>query len=259
MLLFLGKVFPALFFPLGFALWTSALALLCVWMGRPRLALAIGMLSWAWLFAWSTPLFCDAVMRPLEKPYYRASLPDTAPAIVLLGGATVPAIPPRLHPETNIFGDRVLHAARLWKEKRSSRLVTTGGRISWVLDAPGSEAQDYASLLTELFGVDSAAIHLCPGSRSTHDDAVEVRKLFERKGWPKEILLVTSAFHMRRSAALFRKQGFAVHEAATDFFTDESANPSFFKAFPQESVLYPSYLALHEWLGYLAYRLLGWL
>jgi uncharacterized SAM-binding protein YcdF (DUF218 family) len=259
MLLFIGKTLPNLFLPLGLALWTSALALFLVWRGCPRWGLAVGIFSWLWLFAASTGPVCNAVLAPLERPYYRLPLPDSAAAIVLLGGATVPALPPRTRPETNLFADRLLHAARLWREHRAPRLVTTGGRIDWIAEAGGSEAQDYASLLTELFGVGRDSIHLCPGSQNTREDAVEARKLFEREGWPKDILLVTSAFHMRRAEALFRKQGFAVHAAPTDFFSDEKPRTGPYQWLPQENTLAITYLALHEWAGYLAYRMLGWI
>lgn len=258
MLLLLGKLLPSLVFPLGLALWTSALALFLIARGRRRLGLGIGAVSWAWLSIASTAPFCQFVLAPLERPYYHQALPDTATAIVLLGGAVVPAIPPSTRPSLNQFADRILKASRLWNEKRAPRLITTGGRISWIMNAKGSEAEDYASLLTELFGVDSAAIYLCPGSQTTRDDAVEARKLFESRGWPKDILLVTSAFHLRRAAALFRKQGFTVHEAPANFFTQEFFQFQFYQLLPQENTLQHTYLALHEWLGYAAYRVLGW-
>ncbi len=258
MLVLIGKVLPTLFFPLGLALWTSALALWLLARGRRRLGLGIGLASWAWLYVASISPFCHLLLAPLEKPYYHQALPDTASAIVLLGGAVVPATPPRTHPSLNQFADRILQASRLWNEKRAPRLVTTGGRISWIVSAKGSEAQDYASLLTELFGVDSAAIHLCPGSQTTRDDAVEARKLFESRGWPKDIFLVTSAFHLRRAAALFRKQGFTVHEAPANFFTQEVFRFQLFQLVPQEGTLQHTYLAIHEWIGYAAYRVLGW-
>lgn len=262
MLLVIGKVLPVFFFPLGFALFTSALALIALLIGKRAIALFIGICSWLWLFAASTAPLSHALLAPLERPYHAAAqlknLPDSVTAIVLLGGATVPAIPPRQGPETNLFGDRLLHAARLYQQGRAPHLVTTGGRIQWIRQADGSEAQDYRHLLVELFGIDSTAVHPCPGSQNTREDAVETRKLFEARGWSKEILLVTSAFHMRRSAALFRKQGFSVHEAPTDFMADSDFRLTAFSLLPSEGALEITYLAVHEWMGYLAYKVLGW-
>jgi uncharacterized SAM-binding protein YcdF (DUF218 family) len=259
MLLILGKTLPTLLFPLGFALWTMAFALVALVLNKRAMALFVGIGSWIWLFAASTPPVADRLITPLESPYYSKALPDSAPAIVLLGGASVPAASSRPHPETNLFGDRILHAARLWKQGKSPRLITTGGRIAWIRKAGGSEAHDYAQLLTELFDVPQEAITECPGSLTTREDALEVEKLFTEKRWPKEILLVTSAFHMRRAAALFRKQGFTVHEAATDFFTDSDKRFQFIHLLPQEGALQITFLAMHEWIGYLAYRAFGWI
>jgi uncharacterized SAM-binding protein YcdF (DUF218 family) len=259
MLLILGKTLPSLFFPLGLALWTSALAWLLIWRGRRALGLCLGALSWAWLYAASTAPLSHALMAPLERPYYHVSLPETTSALVLLGGAVTPAVPPRTQPGINAYGDRLLHTARLWRQHRAPRIVTTGGRIAWINNAPGSEAKDYATLLTSLFDVDRAHLFLCDKSQTTRDDAVEVRRLFDKEGWPKDIILVTSAFHLRRATALFQKQGFTVHPAPAHYFTHVQYNFEWVQLLPDETTLQQTYLAVHEWTGYTAYRLLGWI
>ena len=71
-------------------------------------------------------------------------------------------------------------------------------------------------------------------------------------------LLVTSAWHMPRAMAAFRKAGFQVEPWPVDYRTAGWSDA--FHLFPFESPaqgLRQLDLAVHEWLGLLAYRLSG--
>ena len=92
-------------------------------------------------------------------------------------------------------------------------------------------------------------------SRSTYENAVECRKLFERKGIRK-IVLVTEATHMRRAALCFRKQGVEVvpaacHQRATEF------KFSILNFLPSPNAADGISDSVHEWLGLAWYRLRG--
>jgi hypothetical protein len=100
-----------------------------------------------------------------------------ADAIVVLGGGLLPAIPPRRGPELADAGDRVLEAARLWREGRAPRIVACGGS----LDGMPAEADALASLLRFL-GVAPEAILQDRRSRTTHENAMEARRLLEPLG-----------------------------------------------------------------------------
>ena len=73
-----------------------------------------------------------------------------------------------------------------------------------------------------------------------------------------KILLVTSAFHMRRAEGVFAAQGLEVIPAPTDFqrLVGVSTLPG---GTPTVSNLWRSTYALHELLGYWVYRYKGWL
>lgn len=51
------------------------------------------------------------------------------------------------------------------------------------------------------------------GVLNTREEAERSRELVERRGW-KWVLLVTSAFHMGRAEATFRRAGVPVHPRA---------------------------------------------
>ena len=67
--------------------------------------------------------------------------------------------------------------------------------------------------LLQVMGVPASAILQERESRDSHDNAVYTAAMLNRLGM-KKILLVTSAFHMRRSEALFAGRGPGGHSRA---------------------------------------------
>jgi hypothetical protein len=91
----------------------------------------------------------------------------------------------------------------------------------------------------------------------THDEAVAFRKLKESQGWHK-VILVTSALHMRRSEALFRKQGVEVLPVAADFESYGVPQEYAFSPFPGQHRFSLLARYLHEKIGWWVYRWRGW-
>jgi uncharacterized SAM-binding protein YcdF (DUF218 family) len=75
----------------------------------------------------------------------------------------------------------------------------------------------------------------------------------------REVLLVTSALHMRRALAACRSAGIEARPAPTDYWVVEERPTTRLVDFaPSIEALFLTHLALHEWMGYEAYRLKGW-
>ena len=71
------------------------------------------------------------------------------------------------------------------------------------------------------------------------------------------VLLVTSASHMPRSVAVFRKQGLEIIPSPTD--VQVVARPfTLIQILPGLGALEYSNTALKEWFGLMTYRLRGW-
>jgi uncharacterized SAM-binding protein YcdF (DUF218 family) len=257
MLLVLSKVIPAFLFPAGLVI---VLCLLTAWLAFRKGARAAGFVALGAavvLYAAASPLVSNGLMRGLERHYPPVAESPDAAAIVLLGGGMALMVDPRIYPETNAAGDRIIHAARLWQQGHAPLVVTTGGYIKFAVEVPGSEAELYARLLTELFGLPENATVRMGRSLTTHDDAVLTAELFDSLGIEKEILLVTSASHMPRAVGLFRKQGFIVHPAPTDYRGNLHSPFKAFSLLPSGHALSETTTALHEYLGLWAYRMLG--
>lgn len=92
---------------------------------------------------------------------------------------------------------------------------------------------------------------------NTHDEAVAFSKLSQDQGWMK-VMLVTSALHMRRSVALFKKQGIEVTAVAADFQVQGVSQDLPFSPFPRQHRLNLLVLYMHEKIGWWVYRARGW-
>jgi uncharacterized SAM-binding protein YcdF (DUF218 family) len=180
-----------------------------------------------------------------------------AQAIVVLGGddSSGPAVPGE-GPELGKGSGRLLYAARLFRAGKAPLVLFAGGAFPFLtVPTPISEAQASAQLLKE-WGVSEQAILLEDQSRNTRENAVNSFPILQRRGVSR-ILLVTSAFHMPRASAVFRKAGFQVIPAPVDFQT--IGDRSLFSRFvPDVDSLSDSQVALKEWLGLFVYRLRGW-
>lgn len=230
------------------------LALLALLLHRTRAAFWALALATGWLYLCSTAVVADYLMGTLEDPYPPKALSATprADIIVLLGGAIRGDTHMGTLGDLNQQADRLVHAVALYKAGKAPRLLVTGGA------EPGdrSEAEIMRDLLV-VMGVPERAIELEQASRDTHDNAVNTVVMLKRMGAEK-ILLVTSAFHMRRSVALFAAQGVAVIPAPTDYqrLVGHRVSPRWL---PSVSDLWQSTYALHEMAGFWVYRYRGWL
>ena len=84
-----------------------------------------------------------------------------------------------------------------------------------------------------------------------------MREVLEERGL-KKILLVTSASHMPRSAAVFRTQGIDFVAAPTDVRVVPRPF-NLFQILPNFEALKFSTIATKEYIGIAVYRLKGWI
>jgi uncharacterized SAM-binding protein YcdF (DUF218 family) len=259
MFLFLSKLLPLLFFPLGLTIVLILTGLVLFKRRRPKRATSLMILGLWLLYISSTELVAHALTRSLEDQNRPTDLAP-ADAIVVLGGATKTGQAPRLMPEVNEAGDRVIYAAKLYKAGKAPKIILSGGRVTWKGEQ-GSESADMAILL-DLFGIPRQAMLEDPASLNTRQNAVNIQQIVDREGFRK-LILVTSATHMPRSLAIFRRLGMDVVAAPTDFYTtdaDRQMNPQgrLLSLLPDVEFLAMTSRSLKEYVGILIYRLRGW-
>jgi uncharacterized SAM-binding protein YcdF (DUF218 family) len=264
MFLALSKILPLFIYPLGLSLVLCSIALIVVLRGKSKarswsvtlISVALGIL----LVSSSRPV-SDALVRSLEWQNIPTGELPTADAIVVLGGGIRPQISPRPWVEVAEAGDRIIYGARLWQARKAPLLIVSGGRAEWLGEGGNPESEDMAVIATTL-GIPITAIIQDATSLNTRENAVNVQAILTQRSLRK-ILLVTSALHMPRSLAIFRKLGIEAMAAPTDFLTVNSDNAKGFVGtlldlLPEAEALKNTTNALKEVVGIIIYRLAEW-
>lgn len=248
------KLLSLLLYPLSQALLLCLLAVVLIWRDRRRAALAALLAGAAWLYLCSTGPFADYLMAGLERDYPSRAMSSIEPVdvIVVLGGAMRGDTHMGTLADLNQQADRLVYGAALYRAGKAPLLLLSGGGAAEVR----TEAEMMRDIML-VMGVPARAILQESRSRDTHDNAVFSAEILRSKGLGR-ILLVTSAFHMRRAKALFDAQGLEVVPAPTDF-QRLVMGPKLPGWLPGVGNLYRSTYALREYAGYWYYRWQGWL
>ena len=254
MFFYLSKIFWFFIQPLNLAILLLLAALLVGLFGRKRLSIRFGGLAFLILALSTWTSIGPLMLNPLEERFLRPPLPEKVDGIVVLGGGLEGAINlARGSYELNSGGDRFVETAILARRFQAAKVIVSGGVGSLVLEGEG-DADTAPRLLTAL-GVAADRLILENKSRNTDENARFTKALITPK--PGETwLLVTSAFHMPRSKALFEKAGFPVIPWPVDYRTSGKEGISLFADNPVDS-LQATTVAVREWIGLFAYWLTG--
>ena len=203
----LSKLLPLALLPLGFSLILLVVGLVGRWRW-PVITAALLL----WVF--SLGLVSQCLWRWLEAPWQRRSALEApqADAIVVLSGGRHPAPGPARLSEWH-DPDRFLAGLDLFRAGKAPRLLFTGGASPF---RPGQrpEGQHYLQEAASL-GVPAAAMASTSPVLNTAEEALAIRRLLPAR--QSRVLLVTSAFHMRRAQRLFERQGMQVLPFPVDF------------------------------------------
>ena len=200
--------------------------------------------------------FPEYLMSTLEKPYQNIHLENLpkCDAVVLLGGGQCSSEHPPFYMELNEAGDRILHAFEAMRQGKAENIVLSSGfnRIGVDQKNPWS---DYLTNWISNWDIFKGNISSLGGRMNTHDEAQGVKELAQEKGWEK-IMLVTSAYHMKRSAEIFRRMDLEVVEYPVDFYViGIPQNPPYFTLIPESQGLKFSEIWFKEIIGNLLYKL----
>ena len=245
--------------PMSMALIVGVIAILSACFRHMRVALVLGCAVVLWQWLWMMPLMLRIIGSPLEYEFLKEervpvveSFPH-ADAIVLLGGSIDVNTNLNSYGEMTSSIDRIWQAARLWKAGKASIIIatSTGGN-----DGTGNLLHD--------LGIPDEKIVFLENSRNTEEEAKDVQK------WVQEvissqnprrltILLVTSAWHMKRARLMFERYAsdISVICAPADFeYSYKVMRPfSLCEILPDTSAITGNCIALHEWIGIWGYRL----
>lgn len=264
MFLFLSKFLPIFVYPVGLSILLLLLAIIL--RNKKRAALGITILALAVLFFAGNRYISYMLAKTLEWQYLPPMDISGADVAVVLGGATEADFYPRSGVEVNAAGDRVLYAGVLYQQGKVKQILLSGGNVDWMDSEQSTPAREMGKILT-LMAVPEDAMWLQDRSVNTHEDAVYSSEILREKGI-KKIYLITSAMHMPRSVALFRKQGIEVIPVPVDYTVTQAGMDTLFNGswesklinlFPTASGLSLTTNVMKEYIGYFIYGLQGWL
>ena len=202
----------------------------------------------------------NALILPLENRFPRADLDQPPPpaGFIVLGGAEDRLVgTARKAPTLNEAGERMVETVMLARKFPEAKIAFSGGDAG-ILYTSDSEAVGAQRMLTDM-GVAQDRLILEAGARDTYENAVYLKAELDKLGLlgpAKRWVLITSAYHMPRAIASFRRAGFDVDAWPVDYRTRGRADLT--RPFDKVSEgLRRVDVAAREWVGLLAYRLAG--
>ncbi len=213
-----------------------------------RLFIAAGFLL---LYGLSISPVSSALIAPLERGYRPVNVKLVkADVIVVLGGGSVDRSWMGLPPEPSEGSlQRAVTAVQLYRALHIPVLLTGGSGDP--AQPQLSDAEAMARTAMDL-GVLEKDIIIDNKSRNTLESARSVKGMLKRN----RILLVTSAYHMKRSVALFKKQGLEVIPAPAGYRSAQRPL-KYFSFIPYAGNLSNSSFALAEYMSYSWYSITG--
>jgi uncharacterized SAM-binding protein YcdF (DUF218 family) len=221
------------------------LGLLLLWFtkkqkaGKIIVSIGVGL---AIIFSYGT--FQDILLRSLENKYpplINFQEVDDVKWVVVLGSGHTSA--PEL-PVTDQISktalSRLIEGIRIHRNLSGSKLILSGGG--------GFDPVPNARIMADVayvLGISDSDMVLEPNSKDTKDEAVLIQKIVKNE----KFILVTSASHMPRSMALFKKLGMQPIPAPTDHAMKrrQGIHPGVF--FPSSGKIRNAELVFHEYLG----------
>ena len=216
----------------------------------------ISVLIFLWTF--SIGSISQLLWKWIEHPWERIAeeQASTADVIVVLSSNERHIVPGKAQILEWRDPDRFFAGIKLFQEEKAPKLFFTGGTSPYKnnIQTQGDLFKKEAINL----GIPSNAISTTGAVLNTREEAIAIRKSLVEKNLQTEILLVTSAFHMKRAQRQFERQGFIVHPFPVDFKSGNVSkhwtwkNP--YNWMPNAGSLSKSSVALRELIGRIIYR-----
>ena len=244
MSIYLHKIFPLIISPLFLIFFL----LFCGAIFKSR---KIIIACFASLFIFSLPIISNSLNLYLQKDYspkHIATINQADAIVVLSGMVSIVKTGEKLKYEFGGAVDRILSGMDLFKQNKAPILILTKGKLPWQYGIPEGEfLRDFAIK----FGVPKENILLTENVKNTDEEAKSVKKVLNIEN--AKVILVTSAFHMRRAQRIFEAADIKVIPFAVDF--QNSKKITFIDFIPSASALSGTSNFIREIMGRTYYYL----
>jgi uncharacterized SAM-binding protein YcdF (DUF218 family) len=207
----------------------------------------------------TNPLFSNAVFNAWEaKPVAMTALKDTFDIGIVLGGfGKFDVHPYKDRLNFNYASNRLSDAMVLYKKGIIRKILISGGD-GRITGENVDESMATGNYLKSL-GIPDSVIILEGKSRNTFENALFSKQMVDKTNPKASILLITSAFHMRRSEGCFRKAGFKFTSFPAHFVAERLQWDGNSTIEPDDLNFQKWNMFIKEWLGYVVYWIKGYI
>ncbi|MBI4434405.1 YdcF family protein [Candidatus Uhrbacteria bacterium] len=241
-----------------------AIGCVLVWKGRRRIGLWTLTGALAVFVLLSLDPIANGLVWTLERRY---GVPPTitehhrdAVAIVILaGGATEPDGRRDVGELSGASWRRLWRGIATYRELDGIVPIVYSGGSGDPFNAVSHEAELARSYALWVAGVPEDRFLVETASRTTYENGVAIVRMIRERSpdiTKPKVLLVTSAWHMRRAVAVFEGLGVAIVPIPADFAA-RTLRVTPLSIFPSADAFSSSVTSIHEWIGIAGYRLLG--
>lgn len=208
------------------------------------------------MYVLSNRFLFNEVIRKWEGPVTEKPESSTYDVGIVLGGfASFDTIRNRL--QLNESGDRIWQAVYLYKTGKVKKLLISGGSGS-ILHRKVTEADRVYEFLVRT-GIPQKHLLMETNSRNTRENAVESARLLNVSQPDAKCLLITSAFHMKRSMGCYQKVHLDVTPYKTDFMSEQRKWDPDILLLPDPESLIGWNKLIREIIGLYAYKIAGYI
>lgn len=212
---------------------------------------------------WGNGYLYNLVITAYESvPYPAQTRPSPLPfdvAIVLTGGIVEPH---STSADTSVsigpHSDRLWQAVKLYREGKAKKILLSGGEVTITGIMSGSSESSLAKRYLLLLGIPNEDILLENQSKNTRENALLTSEILKRYHPKGQFVLCTSAFHMPRALACFRKVGINPIPYPADIRAKQLSF-DWDNLYPREQIIFQWQMLLREWIGYAVYWAMGYL
>lgn len=250
----ISKILGYLLNPLG---WIFLCLVIAVFLRNPKKKRRWVVIAFVILLIFTNPFIGDEALRIWERPLRSSSsIVKNHTAGVLLCGdiASYDKANDRIIFRTG--SDRLLQTIDLYNRQKISKIIVSGGS-GHLLYKDRTEATFIKKYLVGI-GIPTDDIIFESRSRNTYENAKFTKELLDENSINNEIILITSSLHMKRASATFKKQGIQLIEYPTSKMVGERIKNFDHILIPSITTLHNWNLLIHEWLGYISYKISGY-
>ena len=240
------KIVSAFLLPIPIGLFLLLIAFIYLMFNSYKKAKIFSFLALLWFALLSFQPVSDAILKPLENAYPSLIETPNVKYVLVLGSGHKSDNDLSITSQIKMVGiNRLVEGIRHYKNLENAKLIVSG--------YGGYDENTHASMQEKLaisLGVKKEDIIRLDTPKDTKEEAIEVKKIVKNE----QIILVTSASHMKRSILLFQKEGLNVIASPTNHMAyGADSLSSYFAARNIKNCE----IAIHEYLGLIYSSLRG--